>query len=67
MLKSGIKVGYYLVMYNVGEVSSMLFWESLFFGSLEDYSIYIAELDGTSDVPDPNIKSKSRALYGIIE
>lgn len=54
-------------MYNVGEVSSMLFWESLFFSSLEDYSIYIAELDGTSDVPDPNIKSKSRALYGIIE
>lgn len=42
-------------MYNVGEVLSMLFWESLFFSSLEDYSIYIAQLDGTSDVPDPNI------------
>lgn len=38
----------------------MLFRESLFFSYLEYYSIYIDELDGTSVVPDPKIKSKSR-------
>ena len=38
----------------------MLFRESLFFSYLEYYSIYIDELDGTSVVRDPKIKSKSR-------
>ena len=38
----------------------MLFRESLFFSYLEYYSIYIDELDGTSVVQDPKIKSKSR-------
>lgn len=38
----------------------MLFGESLLCNSLEAYSIYIAELDGTSAVPYPNIESKSR-------
>ena len=37
----------------------MLFREILFFSYLEYYSIYIDELDGTSVVPDPKIKSKS--------
>ena len=40
----------------------MLFRECLFFSYLEYYSIYIDELDGTSVVPDPKMKSKSRAF-----